>query len=428
MQEKARLASSSDAWSILAMSFEYFGINLADVREFAAAIVGVLTFSYSLYRIGRRVGNKRDKLIIADLKHELERRGAERDRLSSRLTAIDARVNGNEDYWARPPQAPFDVTLHRGQLSGSIPIISVVNFKGGVGKTTICANLAGYFARAGKRVLLIDFDYQGSLSDTLLSHARIDRFTATSQKLIECRERPDQLRPLAERLTALSSNLWLYPAFYGFSRSEVQVMFRWLTGEAPEVRYNLHDYLQSYAFQTDAKSAFDLVLIDCPPRLLTGSVNALAASTHVLVPTILDGQSHVATLNTLAAIQQFRQTLNRNLKTIGVVPSLVNAVQYSPNELHFIGELERQIAKFHEPIPVLKERQILRKAQLSRAGGTEVVYFSSAGDQATNDIRAMFDKLGSYIDQQVNWKHTESARIIDLRGAYDDDRRVAARS
>ena len=91
---------------------------------------------------------------------------------------------------------------------------------------------------------------------------------------------------------------------------EIQVMFRWLTAREPEVRYNLHHYLQSHVFQTDSRYAFDLVLIDCPPRLLTGSVNALAASTHVLVPTILDGQSHVATLNTLGAVQQFRQTLN----------------------------------------------------------------------------------------------------------------------
>ena len=408
------------------MFFQEFGASLFHVNEFVAAIVGVLTFAYTCYQIGRRRAKSAN---VAAIVQERDAMKAEAERLSKRLVAIDARVNGNDDYWTRPPQAPFDMTVHRGQLSASIPIISIVNFKGGVGKTTICANLAGYFADKGKRVLLIDFDYQGSLSDTLLSHARIDRFTATSQKLIEKREPSEQVRPMAERLSRLSSNLWLFPAFYGFSRSEVQVMFRWLTGETSEIRYNLHEYLQADAFQTSGPSGFDIVLIDCPPRLLTGSVNALAASTHVLVPTILDGQSHVATLNTLGAIQQFRQNLNSSLRTIGILPSLVSEEGgFNAREQHAIAELERQMTELHPLTPILKDRPIVRKELLAKAGGGELLYLSQSNDQKTRDIRAMFDKVGSYIDQHVAWKHTGAAQIIDMRGAYDHDRRVASHS
>ena len=161
---------------------------------------------------------------------------------------------------------------------------------------------------------------------------------------------------------------------------------------------------------------------------MTGSVNALAASTHVLVPTILDGQSHLATLNTLAAIQQFRQCLNPNLKTLGVVPSLVSSSKYSPNELHFIEELEREITKFHDPIPVLKERKIIRRAPLARAGGSELLYFSQSNDQETRDIRSMFATLASYVEQHVNWRQPQSARVADLLGVNDDSRRIASRS
>jgi cellulose biosynthesis protein BcsQ len=409
------------------MSLEDFGISLSNVKEFAAAIGGVLTFTYTIFLIGRRFGGGRK--IIEELKAIIEKLKAENKALQDRVDSIDALVLSRDDFWSRPPKAPIDLITHRGQISASMPVISVVNFKGGVGKTTICANLAGYFARTGKRVLLIDFDYQGSLSDTLLSHARIDRFTATSQRLIEGQERPDQLRHVAERLTGLSSNMWIYPAFYGFSRAEIQVMFRWLTAKDPEIRYNLHRYLQSRAFQIDPDYAFDMVLIDCPPRLLTGSVNALAASTHVLVPTILDGQSHVATLNTLGAIQQFRQTLNPGLKTLGVVPSLVaQEGGYNPREKLVIEELERQIAKFHDPVPVLKERPIVRKELLAKAGGSEVVYLTPSNAQPIVDIRSMFASLAQYVEQQVTWKQRETGRVYDIRGGYDEDRRTASGS
>jgi chromosome partitioning protein len=409
--------------------FEYLGVSPANIKEFIAAIGGVLGFGLMAFSVGRRFGNGHDGQKIAELLDQNKALCAKLVEYELRSDELEVMVGNAQEFWSRAPKQPFDATLHRGQICGSIPIISIVNFKAGVGKTTICANLAGYFARSGKRVLLIDFDYQGSLSDTVLSHARIEDVTATSQKLIDNHYSPDQLRGAAERLTSLSSNLWIYSAFYGFSRSEIQMMFRWLVGKDAEIRYNLHYYLQSPPFQSAPETSFDLVLIDCPPRLLTGSVNALAASTHVLVPTILDGQSHVATLNTLGAIQQFRQSLNKNLKTIGIVPSLVStSAGYNERELQFINELERQITTFHDPIPVLKERPIIKKEQLARAGGSEVIYLSASNDKITREMRSMFANLANYIEQQISWRQPDAARVIALPGAHDEDRRIASRS
>src|SRR6266436_2595638 len=55
------------------------------------------------------------------------------------------------------------------------PVILVANLKGGVGKSTLVANLAAYFREAGKRVIVIDGDYQGSLSNMLLAADGCDR-------------------------------------------------------------------------------------------------------------------------------------------------------------------------------------------------------------------------------------------------------------
>lgn len=409
------------------------GLNLSLAVEVFGAIASATGFAALWYGLGRKAGSGADKSEIASLKVERQDLSEKVSKYKERFDKLEAEVLDPKDFWAKAPHITFDVAKHQAELASSIPIITFLNLKGGVGKTTISANLAGYFASIGKRVLLIDFDYQGSLTDTVMSHAGIAEFEFTAHRLIEGEHAPVEIRGVAERLSSISPRLWMYPAFYGFSRSEIQMMFRWLVGKDTDVRFNLHRYLQSPLFQTNPDTRFDIVLIDAPPRLLTGVVNALAASTHVLVPTILDGQSHIATLNTLGAIQIFRQRLNRNLKTIGVVPSLVaKATGYNQREQGFIDELERLIPQFHldGPLPVLKERPIIRREELAKAGGDQIIFFSPTNDVRTNEIRSMFSNLGEYINRHIRWKSLSDDQTIAMPGNHgaeaQNDHRTAS--
>src|SRR5262245_34404511 len=77
----------------------------------------------------------------------------------------------NAAIWERRP--PFHPVFARPAAEDGKPIICVANMKGGVAKTTLTANLAAYFAAKNYRVLLVDFDYQGSLTTTCFGAAGI---------------------------------------------------------------------------------------------------------------------------------------------------------------------------------------------------------------------------------------------------------------
>ncbi len=241
---------------------------------------------------------------------ELARQVAELTEQTDRLASFDGRV------WEKAPAGPspaFRPLRERG-----VPIIAFTNLKGGVGKTTLAANLGAMLSEE-KRVLVVDLDYQGSLTSLCLPPAKIeeirrrgefvDRLLQTPAVDLEefqrsCHAVPDRPRM---RLIAADESL---------ADVEGRAMAQWLLHpEGGDVRHILRSYLHAPAVWQD----YDYVLLDCPPRLTTACINAFVAADFVLIPVIPDQTSAEAVPRQLRALRKLQGALCPRLGVLGLV-------------------------------------------------------------------------------------------------------------
>ena len=228
-----------------------------------------------------------------------------------------------------------------------IPIISFINMKGGVGKTTLSANIGAHFLSKGLRVLFIDFDYQGSLSLMVASAAGVDRLEANSDLLLQDTDYADVKRKV-HRFHKIDK-AGLFAAHYILFREEMELFANWVGNNSHyDIRYALRKITTSNDFQKD----WDIVIIDCGPRFTTSTINALCASTHVVIPTILDEPSTQAVGYLSKEFDDHKIELFPDLKLLGVVPTMISqdpenstAPRFSKTEKEQLEAVEDWIAR-----------------------------------------------------------------------------------
>lgn len=179
-------------------------------------------------------------------------------------------------------------------------IIAITNQKGGVGKTTTAINLAAAVANKGFKTLLIDLDPQGNstmsyVDPRSVTKSMFDVLVSEEQSLEEV------------IIPAPLPNLFLAPSRITLAKLESK-----LIGEL-DGHYRLKDRIK----QTTDK--FDYVFIDTPPTLGMITVNALVASTHVLVPIQSSYFALEGTDDLLETIDKIKARANPNLQLLGVV-------------------------------------------------------------------------------------------------------------
>lgn len=189
------------------------------------------------------------------------------------------------------------------QKFGTRRIVAVVNLKGGVGKSTTVLNVAGFAGKMGKRVLMVDADPQASITRVALPEdAQTMWLSEAFAKRVESLE--------GVRTASRFENVDIVPSRLALE-AVVQSAIQWERRE-----YVLAKMLKPHMTE------YDLILIDCGPRIDLAATNVLTAAHYMLVPAecsylALDGYDHI-----IALAERLRHLdVNPQLKLLGLLPT-----------------------------------------------------------------------------------------------------------
>ena len=245
-------------------------------------------------------------------------------------------------------------------------VVSVINFKGGVGKTTLTANLGAYAASKGKRVLLIDTDPQTHLTFNFIS---VEDWKKNLSKNKTMRDffKPvlngkNETRPLSDLIIPTHAgkyNIDILSSHLDLIETDMEL--------AGMVISNTPLLLASTTLKTwsylrnalnEVRNKYDLVLIDCPPSFYMIVRNVLIASDCCVIPSKLDYLSMLGIYNLQRSIRGLLKKYDEHSKileensysplyliTLGVIPSMVSYLKgdelISANQ-EYKHELEKQ--------------------------------------------------------------------------------------
>ena len=191
-------------------------------------------------------------------------------------------------------------------------VISLVNQKGGVGKTTTSINLSASLAVLGKKVLLIDLDPQGNTTTGVgINKGEISR-SIYDVLIGEC-------NIMDAMIKTKYKNLYVLPASINLAGLDIELTEK----SRSENGFKKGEQLKNKLI--DIKDSFDYIIIDCPPSLGVIITNALTASNSIIIPVqceffALEGMEQLLTI-----VRKAQANLNPTLDIEGVLLTMLDS-------------------------------------------------------------------------------------------------------
>ena len=238
---------------------------------------------------------------------------------------------------------------------GPALIIALCNQKGGVGKTTTAINLGAALAELGRRVLLVDFDPQGSLSVGLGVNPHTLEHSIYNLLLSRDTAVEDVISPTGV------PNLDILPSNIDLSAAEVQ-----LVSEVAREQ-TLHRVLDRI------KDQYDDILIDCAPSLGLLTINALTAADKVIMPLECEFFALRGIALLTDTINKVQDRLNPRLEILGILGTM-----YDARTLHSREVLERVVQAFGDRVFHTVIRRTVKFPETTVAGEPITTYATAS--------------------------------------------------
>src|ERR687893_452735 len=262
--------------------------------------------------------------------------------------------------------------------------IAICNQKGGVGKTTLTINLAAALADAGQRVLAVDLDPQGHLTEGVGLQENYLNSTLTLYDALTSKE-PVPVASLIQHETKAREPFAIIPSTYQLMLAE-QTLY---------MTRNREHKLKTLLDQLD--NQFDYVLIDCPPVLGNLTDNALNAARQVIIPIQAEATSVRALELLFDQIESVERGLNVQIRVLAVVPNLV---QDSAMARDILASLRQSVP---EVTPFQVRKRVMLQSAWSR--GCSIFGFkttASAEEKTRQEIEEVYKQLAHFVTVRVD--------------------------
>ena len=270
--------------------------------------------------------------------------------------------------------------------------IAVANQKGGVGKSTVTREIASACALVGYKVLMIDCDPQGNLTNSWIDNLDEINPVSLANVLIRPTEKGSPMQPLTNALIATPlPNLDLVGTDYKLIALEK---------EPPSTVYRLKKELKENG------QSYDLVFLDCPPHLGNALESALTAADWLLIPCAAAAMGLEGLSQLIYTTERIKSDVNPDLKILGALLNLYKTRRILASEAYKAVQARNDI------VPYIFKQTLNDYSEIAEAPSYKLpVLVTAPSSKAAGQIREVMKEMLKRIDLPLKKSKSQKSKV-----------------